>query len=187
MRWKRALDLTLGVPLTICLLPLVGIIALAVRLESPGPVIFRQRRIGQGGRPFVIYKFRTMHADTNPYAPTPEDDDLDPRVTRLGRFLRKTGLDELPQLFNVLKGEMSLVGPRPEMPFLVEGYNEQQRQRLRVKPGITGPWQLSPHRNRPIHEHLEYDLEYIRSMSPLGDLKILFKTALFALRRLTGR
>lgn len=112
--------------------------------------------------------------DMPKYAPKPREDD--PRINRLGNFLRKSGFDELPQLFNVLKGDMSLVGPRPEMPFIVKDYTEAHKERLKVKPGITGPWQLSSKVKEPVHHNLKYDLSYIRNQSLLFDLKILFKT-----------
>lgn len=117
-----------------------------------------------------------MNMDTLQYVSKPREDDY--RINKIGRFLRKSALDELPQVFNVLKGEMSLVGPRPEMPFIVDGYTdkERERERLKVKPGITGLWQLSDKVKEPIHHNLEYDLNYIRNQSLLLDLKILLKT-----------
>src|SRR5439155_12010665 len=114
--------------------------ALAVRLDSPGSVIFRQLRIGEDGRPFTIYKFRTLFSDAPEYSL--KVDRNDPRVTHLGRLLRRTALDELPQLWNIVRGEMSWVGPRPEQPFLVESYADWERARLRVRPGLTGWWQI---------------------------------------------
>lgn len=115
----------------------------------------------------------------------PKPKGYDPRVTGIGQFLRNTGLDELPQLFNVLKGEMSLVGPRPEMPFIVAGYREREKQRLKVKPGITGSWQLSGKTDLPIHYNLEYDLAYIKDRSLFLDLRILFETLKWFLRNKT--
>jgi len=140
-----------------------------------------QQRVGQKGKLFMLYKLRTMHIDAPPYAYSPKTS-ADPRITSLGQFLRRTSLDELPQLLNVIKGEMSLVGPRPEMPFIVEQYNWLQRQRLQVKPGITGLWQLSADRNFLMHENIEYDLYYIRNRNFSMDLAILLHTFVFAAR-----
>lgn len=172
---KRALD----VCCTLAVLPLVApvmlLLAAAILVDSPGPVIFRHRRLGWRGRPFMLYKFRTMRRDAQPYAPHPESR-RDARVTRVGRFLRRTNLDELPQLLNVLRGEMSLVGPRPEMPHIVAAYTQEQRLRLLAVPGLTGLWQISPHRGSPIHEHMEHDLAYLRRMSPWLDAWIMLRT-----------
>jgi putative colanic acid biosynthesis UDP-glucose lipid carrier transferase len=115
--------------------------------------------MGKGGRIFKLYKFRTMVADTDPYEVNPIDQ-YDIRITRVGRFLRKTSLDEMPQIINVVKGEMSFVGPRPEMPFIVKQYDEIHKERLKVLPGITGLWQLSGDRKKAIHENMDYDLYY---------------------------
>jgi lipopolysaccharide/colanic/teichoic acid biosynthesis glycosyltransferase len=128
-----------------------------------------------------MYKFRTMHASATKYAETPANTS-DPRITRFGRWLRRSSFDELPQLFNVINGTMSLVGPRPEMPFIVEQYNELQRMRLKVKPGITGLWQLSADRRVAIHENMDYDLFYLHEQSFLLDVAILVQTVFFAFR-----
>ena len=159
---KRLLDACLSTVLLVALSPVFTLIALAVKLTSRGRVLFRQRRVGKNGRRFEMYKFRTMFVDAPCYARSPEVED-DPRITPLGRWLRRTSVDELPQILNVLRGEMSLVGPRPEMPFIVEQYTPLQRQRLLVKPGMTGLWQLSDDRARPIHENMEYDLYYLQN------------------------
>jgi lipopolysaccharide/colanic/teichoic acid biosynthesis glycosyltransferase len=143
--------------------------------------LFRQERVGLNGEPFRMFKFRTMYTDASAYAYSPKESD-DPRITRLGRFLRRTSLDELPQLLNVLIGNMSLVGPRPEMPFIVETYTERHAQRLQVTPGITGLWQLSGDRSYLIHENLEYDLYYIKHRNFFMDLAILLHTTIFAMR-----
>ena len=172
---KRTLDLCLTLAVVPLVLPVLVFLALAIRLDSPGPVLFRQRRLGWRGRPFILYKFRTMHRECRPYAPPPRCAD-DARVTRMGRLLRRTNLDELPQLFNVLRGDMSLVGPRPEMPQIVAGYTPEQRLRLEARPGLTGLWQLSPHRGLPIHEHLEHDFDYLRRMGLWLDLVIMART-----------
>lgn len=178
---KKLMDITVSLLLLITLAPVFLAIAAAVRRDSGGPVFFTHQRVGLKGRLFNIIKFRTMRADANPYEINPTDV-LDPRITRVGRFLRKTSLDELPQLFNVLKGEMSLVGPRPEMPFIADTYTERHRERLAVKPGITGLWQLSGDREKPIHENMDYDLYYIRNESLFLDIAVLIETALFAFR-----
>ena len=156
-------------------------LAALIRLDSKGPALFRQERVGLNGRRFRMFKFRTMYADAPAYAYSPKESD-DLRITRLGRFLRRTSLDELPQLLNVLLGNMSLVGPRPEMPFIVETYTERHSQRLQVKPGITGLWQLSGDRNYLIHENVEYDLYYIQHRNFFMDLAILLHTSIFAMR-----
>lgn len=178
---KRVFDLAAAAALLLLLSPLLLAIALLVRLDSAGPVLFRQQRVGKQGKLFQLYKFRTMYPDAPAYSKSPTVA-CDPRITSLGRFLRRSSLDELPQLLNVLQGEMSLVGPRPEMPFLVEGYSERHRQRLQVLPGITGLWQLSADRAFLIHENIQYDLYYIRNRSFFMDIAILLHTLLFAMR-----
>lgn len=155
--------------------PLLTLIALAIKLTSRGPVIFRQERIGLKGQPFVMYKFRSMRTEAPAYAS--KDTVAKSQIFPLGKLLRRTSLDELPQLFNVFKGEMSLVGPRPDMPQIVAAYNSVQRERLIVTPGITGLWQVSADRNNPIHENMDYDLYYIYNQSFLLDLVILIRTA----------
>jgi lipopolysaccharide/colanic/teichoic acid biosynthesis glycosyltransferase len=125
-----------------------------------------------------------MYSNAPAYAHKPDDADTS-KITPAGTYLRATALDELPQLWNVLKGDMSLVGPRPEMPFIVQTYTPWQRQRLAVTPGITGPWQLSSVRHAPIHQHLHYDLDYIKNQSLLLDFRILLQTLLFCVRMLT--
>jgi exopolysaccharide biosynthesis polyprenyl glycosylphosphotransferase len=178
---KRALDIFTAAVMLLPLAVLAPLIALLVTSTSAGPVFFRQYRVGKAGRRFTIYKFRTMYQDAPHYEVSPGAGD-DPRVTPVGRFLRHTSLDELPQLMNVLLGHMSLVGPRPEMPFIAEQYTPIQRQRLSVKPGITGLWQISPTRAFPIHENMEYDLYYVRHRSLFMDVAILLHTLLFAAR-----
>ena len=168
----------IGVMLTA---PFMLLIGLAVRRNSPGPALFRQPRIGLGGRPFMVYKFRTMTVDSPTFGPKPQSFD-DERVTRLGRWLRRTSLDELPQLFNVLRGEMSLVGPRPEQPFLVARYEAWQRERLSVLPGMTGWWQING-RKQPMHEYVEEDLFYVRNRSLWLEVCILVRTVRSVLRR----
>lgn len=172
---QRILDITIAVPLLLLLAPLFFLIALAVRLDSPGPSFFIQQRVGKDGRRFSILKFRSMFVTAPQYELSPVCSS-DPRITRIGRVLRRLSLDELPQLINVLVGDMALVGPRPEMPFLVERHPALHRQRLKAKPGITGLWQLSADRPRPIHENIHHDLDYIRNRGIFLDLAILVHT-----------
>jgi exopolysaccharide biosynthesis polyprenyl glycosylphosphotransferase len=178
---KRLVDLIGSLVLLVLGLPLFLLVAMLIRLDSPGAVIFRQERVGLYGRLFQMFKFRTMHVGSDPYEVSPQLP-TDPRITRLGRLLRRTSLDELPQLLNVLQGSMSLVGPRPEMPFIVEKYTQHHKQRLQVKPGITGLWQLSGDRNYRIHENIEYDLYYIQHRNFFMDMAILLHTTIFAMR-----
>jgi exopolysaccharide biosynthesis polyprenyl glycosylphosphotransferase len=179
---KRVMDLIGGLILFAIFLLTFPIIALAIKLDSPGPIFFVQDRVGEKGRRFKMYKYRTMYVDTPPYAYAPHDPE-DRRITSVGRFLRRTSLDELPQVINLLKGDMSLVGPRPEMPFIVEKYTDWQRKRLEVKPGITGLWQILGRKELPLHENLEYDFYYIKNRSLLLDLVILIKTIPALLKR----
>ena len=178
---KRAVDLVLSALLLVALAPLLLFIALLIRLDSPGSALFVQKRVGRNGRVFDMAKFRSMRTEARRYDFSPTTP-LDPRITRIGRFLRRTSLDELPQLINVLRGEMSLVGPRPEMPFIVEGYSLRHHQRHQVTPGITGLWQLSADRAFQIHENIQYDLYYIRNRTFFMDMAILIHTLFFAMR-----
>ncbi len=177
---SRMLDICVTSMLLVSVAPLLALTCLVVKLDSPGPVFFRQTRVGRGGRPFTIIKFRTMFIESCGSRVSPMDSS-DPRITRAGRWLRKTSIDELPQLINVLMGQMALVGPRPEMPFIVDRYTPEQRQRLSVRPGLTGLWQLSADRCRPIHENLHYDFYYLRRRSIFVDAAILFHTLLYAM------
>jgi len=179
-RAKRVLDVVASSVLLCLLAPLLFLIAILIRLDSPGPALFIQKRVGRNGAFFDIYKFRSMHVGAAKYASSPTSSS-DPRITRAGRILRRLSLDELPQLINVLIGTMTLVGPRPEMPFIVERYDSRQRQRLGVTPGITGLWQLSADRSFPIHRNIEYDLYYIRHRNLSMDLAILVHTLAFAM------
>ena len=168
------------------MIPVLLALAIAVGLESGRPIIFSQRRVGENGRMFTMYKLRTMvsNAESRQEAALQQGAEPsevykpqgDPRVTRVGRFLRRTSLDELPQLWNVLKGEMSLVGPRPELPWVVDRYESWQRQRLAVLPGMTGWWQVNGRSELPMHQNVEYDLYYIQNYSPMLDLTILVRT-----------
>jgi len=176
---KRVVDFVGAGLLLIATAPICAAISVFVCLDSKGPVIFHQTRVGRGGRLFELYKFRSMRADAPKFGLHPDNVD-DPRITSVGRWLRRTSLDELPQLLNVLKGDMSLVGPRPEMPFIVDLYNARHRQRLTVTPGLTGIWQLSADRAFLIHENIQYDLYYIRHRNLFMDLAILLHTVMFA-------
>jgi lipopolysaccharide/colanic/teichoic acid biosynthesis glycosyltransferase len=178
---KRCFDFLAASVLLAVLWPLLLVLAAFIRATSPGPALFKQERVGYHGKVFRIFKFRTMFQDApaNQYCPT---DQADPRITPLGRFLRRTSLDELPQLLNVLRGEMSLVGPRPEMPFIANQYTALHRQRLTVRPGLTGMWQLSADRAYLIHENIEYDLYYIRHRNFFMDMAVLLHTVAFAAR-----
>ena len=173
--FKKIMDLSLSIIALLLTSPLFIIIIFIIRVTTKEPAIFIQKRVGQNNEVFKMYKFRTMYkdADENTYAPKKPNDQ---RITKVGRFLRKTSLDELPQLINVIRGEMSLVGPRPEMPFIVAKYKDWQKKRLEVKPGITGLWQILGRKDLPLHENLEYDFYYIKNQSILLDIVILLKT-----------
>lgn len=185
MRWllKRGLDLILAGGLLVVTAPLTGLIALAIYLESGGPVVLRQPRVGEHGRVFEMFKFRTMYspqddddADTTEQGTAPIKQPGNPRITRLGAYLRRTSLDELPQLVNVMRGEMSLVGPRPELPWIVDRYEPWQHARHVVPPGMTGWWQINGRSELPLHLNTQLDLFYIQNFSVLLDLRILART-----------
>ena len=178
---KRVIDIFASIFFLILLLPLFTLIAWIIKKSSNGPIFFVQKRVGLNGQLFDCYKFRSMHINSSPYAISPEKHN-DPRITSIGQFLRRSSLDELPQLWNVLKGDMSLVGPRPEMPFIVDKYLLFERQRLKAKPGMTGLWQISAERGYLIHENIEYDLYYIENRSLLLDAVILFYTPFYVLK-----
>jgi exopolysaccharide biosynthesis polyprenyl glycosylphosphotransferase len=178
---KRCLDLCLGGLIAMILVMILPLICLLIKIDSKGPIFFRQIRVGKNKKHFYMYKFRTMTTEANPYETKPETSD-DLRITKIGKWLRKTSIDEFPQIINVLKGDMSLVGPRPEMPFIINSYNDEQMERLKIRPGITGLWQLAGDRNKPIHEHMAYDQYYIQNMSFFLDLAILMNTLFFACR-----
>lgn len=183
---KRAFDLVVAsLALIICALPML-IIAVAIRRDSPGPALFRQQRVGEGGRLFWMIKFRTMTADAAQQPPLDSGDFKrrdDPRLTRVGRRLRQLSLDELPQLFNVLRGDMSLVGPRPELPWLVDQYADWQRKRFNVPQGMTGWWQINGRSDKPTLAKTRDDLYYIQNYSLLLDLVILWRTIGAVVRR----
>jgi exopolysaccharide biosynthesis polyprenyl glycosylphosphotransferase len=172
---KRLTDLLVSGILIALLSPMMLFIYFMLLLQRKGSPIFSQSRIGRSGKPFTLFKFRTMKPEAGEYEVAPLSSS-DPRVTGIGRFLRKTSLDELPQLLNVLFGTMSLVGPRPEMDFIVREYNQWQRHRLDVKPGLTGLWQIMGRKDLPLHENIEFDFYYIRNQSLMLDFSIMFRT-----------
>ena len=182
-RAKRALDLAVAVPLLVAASPVMAALAVMVRRDSPGPALFKQTRIGEGGRPFKVLKFRTMVVGAQQMGTGIRVVSNDSRITRLGRFLRKTSLDELPQLINVVRGDMTLVGPRPTVPEQVEHYTEHQRRRLLARPGVTGLAQVTGRQLLPWSERIEIDIRYIETWSMRRDLAIIARTALMLLRR----
>jgi exopolysaccharide biosynthesis polyprenyl glycosylphosphotransferase len=183
---KRAFDVVVSAAVLVVLAPLFAAVALAIRIDSPGPVLFRQRRMGQSGRVFEMLKFRSMYRDAearleglrarNEMSGPVFKIANDPRVTRVGRFLRRTSLDEFPQFWNVLKGDMSIVGPRPPIPSEVRRYKRWQRRRLSMKPGLTCVWQISGRNEIEFERWMELDLQYIDGWSLRGDLEIFIKT-----------
>lgn len=195
---KRILDLVISIPLLVLTSPLWLFIVVWIKLDSPGPAIFKQQRVGLKGELFTIYKFRTMvpnaeavmkekieqlkkegQFDPDNFIFQEKDD---PRVTGSGRFLRKTSLDELPQLLNIINGTMSLVGPRPEVPEIVEQYTPEQRQRLDMLPGVTGLAQINGRSELTLSETISYDLEYVRNWSIYKDVQILIRTFFVVLK-----
>jgi exopolysaccharide biosynthesis polyprenyl glycosylphosphotransferase len=184
---KRLFDIAVSAILLVLLLPIFLAVGLAIRLEDPGPILFKQQRVGRWGKLFTMWKFRSMYTDAEE-----RKKELmarnemaggvlfkmkdDPRVTRVGRVIRKTSIDELPQLWNVLKGDMSLVGPRPPVPQEVDEYSLSDRRRLEVIPGITCIWQVSGRSDIPFDQQVELDVQYIQSQSFWTDIKILLKT-----------
>ncbi|HEU4703330.1 MAG TPA: sugar transferase [Conexibacter sp.] len=178
----RALDLLIGGVAALLSAPLVALAALAIRIESPGHPIYRQRRVGRDGRPFEIYKLRTMVRGAEFTGAGLAIQEGDDRITRVGAFLRRTSLDELPNLWNVVRGEMSIVGPRPTVQVQVDQYTERQRGRLKVKPGITGWAQVNGRASLPWSERIELDLWYVEHRSLALDLRILARTVRMVLR-----
>ena len=191
---ERAVDSALAAALLLLSLPLLLVLAVVLRIDSPGPVLFRQERVGLGGMPFGMLKLRSMTAgaddgahrrharqlvrDGRPWMPMEDD----PRVTRVGRMLRSTGLDELPQLWNVLRGDMSLVGPRPALPYEIAWYEAWHFQRQSVRPGITGLWQVSGRGSAGFDEMVRLDLEYVERQSLPLDMSILAMTPIVVMR-----
>jgi lipopolysaccharide/colanic/teichoic acid biosynthesis glycosyltransferase len=173
---RRIFDVTVSALALLILSPVLAVAIVAIRLESPGHPIYRQRRIGRGGEPFDMIKLRTMVSGAEQMGAGLAVDDGDSRITRSGRFLRRTSLDEVPNLVNVLRGEMSIIGPRPTVPVQVNQYTDRQRGRLAVRPGITGWAQVNGRASLPWPERIELDLEYVRRRSIALDLRILWLT-----------
>lgn len=183
---KRGMDIFLSAVALVCLAPVFLITAAAIKLEDGGPVLFTQSRSGKDMRPFIIYKFRSMHVDADArMAGMMKDNEQtghafkirnDPRVTKVGRFIRKYSIDELPQLINIIKGDMSIVGPRPILVFQMEECSRYEQQRLVVQPGLTCYWQISGRANIEWKDWVEMDLDYIEDMSLWTDLKIILGT-----------
>ncbi len=206
-RWlsalRRLIDLTLAIALILVLAPILIAVAVAIRVDSHGPALFRQRRVGHRERQFTLFKFRSMRLDADPRghkeyvtalikgkeaAPDGGRENLyklavDNRITPVGRWIRRWSLDELPQLFNVVLGDMTLVGPRPAIPYEVAEYPSWYLQRFSVKPGLTGLWQVSGRSERTYEEMVRLDIEYTERRSPTLDLSILFKTPWIVLSR----
>lgn len=198
---KRPLEMGFALALLVLFGPLMLGIALGIRLFSPGPIFYRQQRIGKNGQPFSMLKFRSMRLENSPdlhreYVQRLIRENVDPktlgtgslklqsdpRITGLGRILRKLSLDELPQLFNILNGEMSLVGPRPPLPYEYEVYSDWHKQRLAVLPGITGLWQVTAHNTCSFEDMVRLDLQYIETMSFWGDLMLMIMTPIEMIR-----
>jgi lipopolysaccharide/colanic/teichoic acid biosynthesis glycosyltransferase len=183
---KRAFDVVVASGALALLVPIIPLIAVMIKLDTPGPVFYRQQRVGRRGRSFAFYKFRSMFVDADERQKEVEslnEQDgpvfkvrSDPRVTSVGRFLRRSSLDEIPQIFNVFKGEMSIVGPRPPLPSEVSRYQPWHRRRLEVTPGITCLWQISGRSHLSFNEWMRLDMEYLKQRSFRTDLLIFFKT-----------
>jgi lipopolysaccharide/colanic/teichoic acid biosynthesis glycosyltransferase len=178
---KRICDVAGSCCLLILLFPLFLLVAVLIKLDSRGPVFFRHDRVGKDGKNFVLWKFRSMRTEVAKYEVSPRSA-ADARLTRVGRLIRRLSMDEMPQLINVLRGEMSLVGPRPEMPFIVHRFHPAECRRTVTKPGITGLWQISPARAFPIHDNLHYDLHYVRNQNLLLDCAIIVRTIAAVIR-----
>jgi lipopolysaccharide/colanic/teichoic acid biosynthesis glycosyltransferase len=172
----RAFDAVVAALALLVSAPVMTLVALAIKLDSRGPAIYRQRRVGLDGAEFDLLKFRTMRPGSDPVGIGTAVEQDDPRVTRIGALLRRTSLDELPNLVNVLRGEMAIVGPRPTIPAQVELYSERQRRRLEVKPGLTGWAQVSGHVSIPWDERIELDVWYVEHRSARLDLRIIGRT-----------
>ena len=193
---KRLLDVVLATAMFAAALPIMVVVAVLVAVDSPGPILYKQRRVGQSGEEFDLYKFRSMRhnaddgihrtaiarfmkgerLDSSRTTDSPYKLGDDPRITRIGRFSRKTSLDELPQIWNIITGQMSLVGPRPPIPYEVALYSKRAMQRLNGKPGLTGPWQVYGRGTVTFHEMVEMDIAYLRNRSLAYDLKLILKT-----------
>jgi exopolysaccharide biosynthesis polyprenyl glycosylphosphotransferase len=189
---KRIFDLVATTLIMVFALPVMLVVALVIWLDDRGPILYHSRRVGENGKLFDMIKFRTMIPSAEKMQKMVEQYDEqgnlihktkdDPRITRIGRFLRRTSLDELPQFFNVLSGNMSLVGPRPELPYLVDKYEPWQRKRFAVPQGLTGWWQIHGRSDKPMHLHTEDDLYYIQNYSIWLDIQILLQTVWIIIR-----
>ncbi len=186
LRIKRGMDVLLSAVALVCLSPVFLLTAAAIKIEDKGPIFFSQLRAGKGGKPFKIYKFRSMHVDADGKLPEMLKDNEqtgpvfkikdDPRITKVGKVIRRFSIDELPQLINIIKGDMSIVGPRPILAFQMEACNQHERQRFIVQPGLTCYWQISGRANVKWEDWVELDLKYIEDMSLWTDFKIILKT-----------
>lgn len=191
--FKRIFDIIFSIIGLILLSPLLLAVSIIIKIDSPGPILFKQNRVGDGGKIFMMYKFRSMCTDAeiqldNLKKQNQKDGPVfkifnDPRVTRFGRIIRRTSIDELPQLMNILKGDMSFVGPRPPIPYEVSQYNDYQLQRISVKPGLTCYWQISGRSNLSFDDWIELDIKYIHERGFWTDIKILLRTIPAVLRR----
>ena len=179
---KRGLDIIISLSLLIILWPVLLLIVIAIKVSSKGPAVFKQQRAGKNGNPFVFYKFRTMTIDADPFGPSPKSG-TDPRLTKVGRILREYSLDELPQLFNILKGDMSVVGPRPLYVSQIPEWSERQKKRLLVKPGLTGLAQISGRGEITREEKLEFDVKYVETAGFSADVKIVLTTVAYVFSR----
>lgn len=168
---KRILDVFLALILLVILLPIFIILSITIKIDSPGPVLYRQERTGLYGKDFTLLKFRSMASDNDVY-----DFETGDRITKVGNFIRKTSLDELPQLINIIKGDMSFIGPRPWLPILNEYYTDYQKKRFLVRPGITGLAQVNGRKDLNIIDRIELDIKYVNNLSLLTDIKIILKT-----------
>jgi len=197
--WENIFDRAFALLALVILSPFLAIITISIRIDTPGNPLFRQERVGKDGRRFILYKFRSMYVDNDDsqykamlrqYVAEGITSNLveihnlvnNPRVTKVGAVLRKTNLDELPQLFNIIKGDMAIVGPRPDIPFAVEMYQERHRKRFIVKPGLTGLWQVSGRRNMSFEDMVALDIDYITKQSLLLDVKICLLTLVVAMK-----
>jgi lipopolysaccharide/colanic/teichoic acid biosynthesis glycosyltransferase len=180
--FKRGLDIFIALAAMIILSPVLVAIGITIRLSSKGPAVFKQQRAGKNGKPFVFYKFRTMTLDVDPFGPSPKSGQ-DRRLTKVGKFLRECSLDELPQLFNILKGDMSIVGPRPLYLSQIPEWSERQKKRLLVKPGLTGLAQIQGRGEITREEKLEFDVKYVENAGLLTDIRIMLITIVQVFRR----
>ena len=179
---KRVLDILIAITAMVILSPALVVIWIAIKLSSKGSVIFMQERAGKNGMPFIFYKFRTMKPDVEPFGPSPKSG-RDPRLTKVGKFLREYSLDELPQLFNILKGDMSVVGPRPLYISQISEWNEEQKKRLLVKPGLTGLAQIEGRAELTREEKLDLDVKYVETASLFTDIRIILSTIVYVFKR----